>query len=291
MRHAGRNAWRQCALGGALVAGLSGLCGCIGAPGIPGGPLQGTGVTFSGAYGYALAPARVTLQSTATGRRSSFRDAAGDAMNIPFLPSRLGGRVGITDWFDAAADLSMLDSGLELRAGLPEGTEPFPVALALGVRRGSWGVLERENRFSTEQRLRLEAYPRLAELRYIRLNLISSLGVSTGRRYHPFYLPNRFQPYDDSSEGFPGPTLDPQLLREETRLELSAGLELRQRRFFASIVLMPYLVTGAHQLTGSCGQCGEWQVQSYESRVGASLFISAGVTFNSGKHDPEHAQR
>jgi len=271
------------ALAGALILGLS---GCIGAPGIPGGPLQGTGVSFSGSYGYALSPARVTMQSTEDGRRSRFRDAAGDAMNIPLLPSRLGGRVGLTDWFDAAADLSMLDSGVELRAGLPEGTQPFPLALAFGMRRGSWGALERENRFSTEQRLRLEAYPRLAQLAYVRLNLISSLGVSTGRRYHPLYLPGRFRVPDDSSEGYPELPLGPEILREETRLEASAGFELRQRHFFASVVLMPYVVTHAGQATGACGLCGNWKFDSYDASVGASLFISVGVSFNAGKHEP-----
>jgi len=278
-----RDVGMRSALASALIAGLS---GCIGAPGIPGGPLQGTGVSFSGSYGYALSPARVTMQSTEDGRRSSFRDAAGDAMNIPFLPSRLGGRVGLTDWFDAAADLSMLDSGLELRAGLPEGTRPFPLALAFGLRRGSWGVLQRENRFSTEQRLRLEAYPRLAQLRYVRLNLITSVGFSTGRRYHPFYLPARFEPPDDSSEGYPELSIDPQILREETRLEASAGLELRQRSFFASVVLMPYVVTGAGRAAGSCGRCGDWQFHSYDSSIGAALFISVGVSLNAGKHEP-----
>jgi len=277
------NAGIQMVLAGALAAGLN---GCIGAPGIPGGPLQGTGVSFSGSYGYALSPARVTLRSTATGQSSSFHDSAGDALNFPLLPSRLGGRVGITDWFDAAADLSWLDSGVELRAGLPESSKPFPFALAFGFRRGKWGALQRENQGSTEQRLRLEVYPRLAELPYVRVNLISSVGVSTGRRYHPFYLPDRFQGRDAASEAYPVPAFDPQVLRDETRFEATAGVELRQRNFFASFVLMPYVVTGTGQPTGTCAECDHWALQSYQSNIGASLFVSFGVAFNAGQHEP-----
>ncbi len=264
------------------LAALSALClgslaGCIGAPGIPGGPLQGTGVSMSANYGYALGPAHVSMRSPSDGRRGGFTDSAGDAVNLPIVPSRLGGRLGITKWFDVAGDSSLLDGGLEARVGLPEGAEPFPMALSLGLRSGNWGVLSTTNRQSSEQRVRLEAYPQLAKLHYLRVNLISTVGMSTGRRYHPLDLPAEFQRRDDFDE-VPGPSFDPQILRDETRLEASGGIELRQKYFFASFVLMPYVVTGAKRATVDCRQCDTWQVDGFRQDFGAALFVSLGTT-------------
>ena len=255
---------------------MTALVGCIGAPGIPGGPLQGTGVSVSGSYGYALAPSRVTLRSGGDGRRGLFTDSAGDAVNLPVLPSRLAGRLGVTKWFDVAADTSFLDGGMEVRVGLPEGARPFPMALSFGARSGNWGLLATHNRQSSEQRLRLEAYPQLAQLHYLRVNLISTLGLSVGRRYHPLNLPLEFQSMDQFDE-VPGPTFDPQILRDETRLEASGGVELRQKYFFASVVLMPYVVTSAQRVSIDCRRCDRWQVDSFRQNFGAALYITLGT--------------
>ena len=255
---------------------VAALSGCIGAAGIPGGPLQGTGVQLGGSWGYAFAPSRITMRSQSDGRSDSYVDNAADALNFPVLPSRLGGRVGIGKWFDVAGDLSWLDSGLELRAGLPEGSRPFPMALSLGLRSGRWGMLDFDNRDSSEQRLRLEAYPRLATYPASRLNLISTLGISTGRRFHPSQLPGRFAGgrFDD-----PGPNVDPRLLRDETRLEGSIGCEVRQKGFFASALFMPYVVTGSGNLTASCGSCEGWETERFRSSFGGALFLTLGISF------------
>jgi hypothetical protein len=267
-------------LGVWLAIALGALSGCIGAAGIPGGPLQGTGMTLGGSWGYAVAPARVTMQSSTDGHRASYTDGAADAINMPLFPSRLGGRLGATKWFDVGADVSYLDSGLELRGGLPEGARPFPLALSVGMRRGNWGLLNKGHG-SSEQRVRLEAYPRLADLQRVRLNLISTLGVSTGKRFHPLSLPNRFAA--PSCEYGCWPQFSPNsgdVFRDETRVEGSAGVELRQDNFFMSVVLMPYVVASASHLAPRCQDCSpDFQVQRFQSSFGAALFLTLGVSF------------
>jgi hypothetical protein len=270
-----------CVIGAGMVGG------CVGAPGIPGGPLQGTGVTLSGSYGYAAAPARITMRSTNDGHSDSYSDPAADAVNFPLLPSRLGGRVGITKWFDAAGDLALIDSGFEFRAGLPEGAQPLPMALSLGVRRGTWGLETFANHRSSEQRLRFEAYPRIAQWSgRARLNLISTLGVSTGHRFHPLRDSARFgrsNPNGGADEGPMIPTPDfafhTYVYRDETRVDGSLGIELRQWRFYSSLVLMPYVVTSSGRPLGVCEGCGDWELQSFRSNFGATLFLTLGVSF------------
>lgn len=282
-----RAAWARVWLCGLTIVAAALASGCIAAPGIPAGPLQGTGVTLSGSYGYALAPARIAMQSTVDGRSDHYGDHAADAVNVPFFPSRLGGRVGLTKWFDAAGDISWLDSGLELRAGLPEGSEPFPMALSLSARSGAWGLLSLANRDSTEQRVRFEAYPRLVTWSEgARLNLISTLGVSTGRRFHPLALPDRFAPKDNDDSNDEGPMIPvPEfpnyayVYRNETRLEGSVGCEVRKQNVFGSLVLMPYAVTGSSHLLGVCKDCENWQIQRFRSNFGAALFFTVGVSF------------
>ncbi|MEO7035628.1 MAG: hypothetical protein ABI548_17015 [Polyangiaceae bacterium] len=275
-----RNIWSRVIFAGMSVASS----GCIGAAGIPGGPLQGTGATLGGSYGYALAPAEVTLQRTPDGSRSTFHDVAGDALNFPLFPARLGFRAGLTDYFDAAGDLSFLDSGFEVRGGLPEGARPIPFTVSLGVRRGAWGLLDSDNRFSHEERVRFEAYPRLGENEEFRFNLIATAGVSIGRRYHPFVMPGRYgDQRNENEEGSFGPEFKDRVLRDETRLEGSIGFEARHRRFFTSLVLMPYVVAHSSNTDGHCTSCYNWTVNDYQSNFGAALFLSAGVTFGKSR--------
>jgi len=226
------------------------------------------------------------MRSSADGQRSAYTDPAADAQNVPIFPTRIGGRVGISKWFDAAGDLSFLDAGMEFRVGLPEGTRPFPIALSLGLRSGDWGLLQMQNRTSTERRLRLEAYPRLGRLSDLRFNLISTFGASIGRRFHPSLLPNRFRDFENESIG---PQFYPATLRDETRLEGSAGFELRHRGFFGSLVLMPYAVVASGHPASICEDCNQWQVARFHSNFGAALFVSFGMSFTSNKPDPTTA--
>ena len=259
-----------------MVIGAGLLSGCIGAPGIPGGPLQGTGATLGLSYGYGAAPTRFTMRSKADGHTESYVDNAASAMNFPILPSRLGGRVGIGKYFDAAGDLAYFDSGVELRAGLPEGSSPVPMALAVGLRSGRWGLTDLENRYSNEQRLRLEAYPSLGKDESTRFNLISSLGASIGRRYY-FSRPNSFAEAESDDEVLS--LFNPRILRNETRIEGSLGAEMRRNHFFASLVLMPYVVARSSHFSAICRACTDWQPESIQANVGAALFLSFGVSY------------
>ncbi len=93
--------------------------------------------------------------------------------------------------------------------------------------------------------------------------------------------PARFHPINEDNEGtYPGPTLDPQVLRDETRVEGSIGVEMREKRVFASLVLMPYLVAASGSPSGSCRVCDHWDLDSYHSNFGAALFFSFGISFS-----------
>lgn len=282
--------WFGTARGAFVALALTswGLGGCIGAAGVPGGPLQGTAATLGLSYGAAISPASVTLRSI-DGPRSSYWDNAGDAQNVPFLPSRFGTRIGVGKWFDAAGDVSWLDSGLELRAGLPEGAEPMPFALSLGVRAGSMGLVQAGNRGSHEERLRLELYPLLwRNAEGTRVSLIATAGASRGRRYHPLSVPARYSNQVDIEGPDPDSRVDLSVQRDEVRFEASAGVELRRGEFFLSGVLMPYLVTSAGPASAYCRTCAGFGFDGMKQPFGAALFVSFGVTlrFHGAQAEP-----
>ncbi|MET0409790.1 MAG: hypothetical protein ABW217_00775 [Polyangiaceae bacterium] len=269
---------------------LLALSGCIAAPAVPAGPLQGTSLGISGAYGYALAPAEVTAQGS--GGRARFSDAAGDAVNFPLVPARIGARIGIIDFIDLGGDRGWYEGGFDVRAGLPENMGPLPFALGFGMRRGSWGWLNgeggavtRDARAHAEQRLRLEIYPRLAAISVGFLNGIAALGVSWGPRYHELFGPYALATPPESPNGGSRPdrswgTPRFHVLREETRLELALGAEARTERGGAlSVVLMPYWVTDGRTVShAECTNCADWQVVAYDSNFGISLFVTASFT-------------
>lgn len=274
---------------GALLA--LALGGCIAAPAVPAGPLQGTSLGFSGTYGYALAPAEATVEGS--GGRSRFSDTAGDAVNLPLVPARIGARIGISDFVDVGGDRGWYEGGFDVRMGLPENLGPLPFALGFGVRRGNWGWLNgdggavtRDARAHAEQRLRLEIYPRLATISVGSLNGIAALGVSWGPRYHELFGPYALAtPPRSASGGSSSPdrswgTPRFHVLREETRLELALGAEARTERGGAmSVVLMPYWVTAGRTVShAECTNCADWQVVAYDSNFGIGLFVTASFT-------------
>lgn len=260
-----------------LVAASS---GCVMAPSIPGGPLQGTGISGNVATGYEVARGTATLAAS-RGRTARITDGEADGFNGLLVPTRLGGRVGIVDWVDVAGDAGWGDGGVEARVGLPEGSRPLPVALAMGYRSGAWGLAHGTNQFLRETRARIEAYPRLLLKGSVRLHLVTALGVSVGNRYHVVTLP---EPYANRPGVDSGPSLI-EFTRDETRVEAAIGIELRRRALVASFVALPYAtVAGASIAHDACG-CWPWHLAAYEQGVGAAFFATIGFSLTPWKHD------
>jgi hypothetical protein len=265
------------------------ISGCIAAPGIPGGPMQGPSVALTGTYGYALAPAEVQLHRSTDDRRLRQWDETTEAVNLPVAPARGGARVGLSDWLDVAADVGFLESGAEVRVGVPEGSRPLPFAISVGSRWGALGLLDRHQGEHREGRVRFEIYPRLHGLdRGVRMNLIGTLGASFGRRYRalPAHgLPPALVPDpDEDHEGWPtvGTWNDPTsyVLRDETRLEATLGIEKRKDRTVVSFFLMPYwTVAHGRALDAGCSGCQEWRVERLAARFGLALFATATFTW------------
>src|ERR1700690_2366203 len=106
-----------------LAVLLLGTMACASVPSTPGGPLQRAGVVQV-AETQLYDVSRIQIATDQGSSQGFHKDAGGLAM----LPIRLGGRVSVADWFDAAGDWGSADSGAEIRVGLPEGTRPLPLA-------------------------------------------------------------------------------------------------------------------------------------------------------------------
>ena len=141
------------------------------------------------------------------------------------------------------------------------------------MRRGAWGVLNGANRRASEERLRLELYPYLADWGTAHVHLITTAGLSSGRRYHPVLGTS-----SSDQEGFL-PDFEAGVLRDEWRAEGSAGVELRAQRVFWSFVFLPYVVAHGGTATGVCDQCLPFQVSRYQASFGAALLLTFGVSF------------
>lgn len=257
-----------------LVA-LTGL-GCASVPTTPGGPLQRAGtVQIGGAEIIDASRIAVTTTSSMTGMTSSEEAWRLDAGTMaPPFPSRLGGRIAMTDWLDGEADWGWSGVGGELRAGVPEVGQRLPFALSVGARSAILApiVLDDRIREQREVRLRLEMYPLLAQ-RWegpgdpFRFHAIVALGVSRGRHFHAFNLETK----DELN-----------LLRDEDRVEAVLGGELRVRRASFSLVAMPYYVTDASAPTAlSCGiaHCAgvtDRTLGSFSQSYGVSVVVSLG---------------
>jgi hypothetical protein len=235
-------------------------------PSAPGGPLQRAGVVqLSETQVYDVS--RIQIATDQGSKQGFARDAGGYAM----LPIRLGGRGALTDWFDVAGDWGVNDSGAELRAGLPEGARPLPLAFLLGGRIDALAPApgHRLTGQQRELRVRLEAYPALrspSAALPTRMHGILALGASHGRHYHSFDVK-----YQAS------------LLRDEDRVEGALGVDLRRGHFVGSLVAMPYYVARASSPTSlECdfGDCITARVLGYQQSFGMAIVLSLGFAFH-----------
>ena len=245
---------------------LLGTMACASVPSVPGGPLQRTGVVqLSETQIYDVS--RIHLTTDQGAKQGFERDVGGLAM----LPVRLGGRVAIADWFDAAGDWGSADSGGEIRAGLPEGTRLLPLAFLVGARTDALAL--RFGRGQTGQqhevRVRFEAYPTLLSPSAVsptRVHGVLALGASHGRHYHAFDV-----------------NYQASLLRDEDRMEGALGVELLRRLFVGSLLVMPYYVVRSSALASlECdfGDCITANVLGYQQSLGMAIVLTLGFAFN-----------
>ncbi|HEX7506325.1 MAG TPA: hypothetical protein VF550_06100 [Polyangia bacterium] len=188
------------------------------------------------------------------------------------LPVRLGGRVAITDWFDAAGDWGSADCGAEIRAGQPESAHPLPFAFLVGARTDALALSLGRHTSTGQQheiRARLEAYPALlspSAASPTRIHGVLALGASHGRHYHSFAV-----------------SYQASLVRDEDRMEGVLGVELRRRLFVGSLMVMPYYVVHSSAPTAlECdfGDCITAHVLSFQQSFGMAIVLSLGLALH-----------
>lgn len=224
-------------------------------PALPGGPLQGTSLQGElDVAGLSYETGAVTEYFT----DGTSRQTSGEGLTNGASPGRVGGRVGVTDWFDASVDYSFADWGFELRGGQPEWTR-LPYAVSFSQRYGisGGGLSGHDDHF--ERRVRGEIYPSLWRKQTSRAHLITSLGVSVG---------DRIQTIDDDPAEF-------WMLRNETRLDGAFGLETRTRAAVFAVVALPYVVLD-HGPTYDLEGAGQLDL---ERTFGMAVFFKFGMSF------------
>lgn len=244
---------------------------CITAPGIPGGPLRRPSAELNAAAGWSRAPGRATFGAERgdLGTSTAETNSSDNVLQVPVaLLARLGARISPVPWFDVAADYGLRAAGVEARLGLPEGTQPMPIALAYGYQFG-----ERES----SHRLRVEAYPLLNAGTQRRLHGIVTLGGSSGAREHQIHLPETYA--DVGKEWGDSPTLF--ATRDEFRVEASAGLDFRSQNVVLRGVVMPYWITSRSSSRDlDCDLCPSKQPLGIERDWGMAVFVSCGIVFS-----------
>jgi len=249
----------------------------VSASGIPGGPLpRGGAFTVSAAMAAPYAEGKADAISWNGRDSGSYRDATADHTPFPMF-ARTGARLAPTSYFDIAADIGWIEGGAEFRIGLPEGTRPFPVALAGGYRAG-WEPLF-VNRFSPAFGYgRLEVYPLLWSGKdRRRLSAVLTGGLSHGDRYHSVTLPRMQFNLNGDTLGDP----EVEILRRETRFEATFGVDGRPHRgLLAGLYLMPYWVVNqsAPQQVYFDGAQGSTLVR-YQQDFGLLVALNVGYEF------------
>ena len=54
---------------------------------------------------------------------------------------------------------------------------------------------------------------------------------------------------------------------------------MRRDHFFASLVIMPYVVAGSRHFSAICRACTDWAPDGFQSNGGAALFLSFGMSY------------
>lgn len=262
--------------------GALAFVGCALTAPIPGGPLRTNTVTQlqpSWALAYGRASARLG-DSQVRGNAQTF---GGPFPWGAVVPIRLGVRQAVGSVVDVGGDLGWVDSGLELRAGSPEGSWVVPMAISAGIRSsyltipssnsGSIGFALDQGTF--ERRLRVEAYPEVPMGRLGPVRLLLSAGVSWGAFAHDLVV-------GTSQEAGPNVTVGPVgvlVVRPEHRLELAIGIYRRGTRGTVAFAIAPWILLDAGAPTrAECVRCDPTgPVTDFSQAWGIALIVSPAL--------------
>jgi hypothetical protein len=246
--------------------------GCVSASGIPGGPLpRGGGASFKSAFAFPVGYGKTTIASDDGTIQGTYSDSYADGRSFFFVPTQIGLRIAPLSYIDVAADLGWRDSGIEARLGLPEGSQPLPVALTGGYRLG-YGILSAPaNLHPNYAYARVEAYPRLWTSRERPWYGVFTAGMSRGNRYHAIRLPPQF----NSCDMFCSPGAE--FVRDETRVELSLGIDYRNRKGFTfGVVIMPYRVIASGPVQSVNFTGSPYHVVNHQQDFGGLIAVTFG---------------
>jgi hypothetical protein len=222
------------------------LAGCASAPPGPRGPLLGPGIEVATDYSYAYGAGSVELPDGT--RSSGSADNYWSALTI--LPRRLEGRLSPVKWLDIGGQLGWLDSGADLRVGVPAAPErSWAFDLAAGFDTGRGGLFE-DTKPTRSRWLRLEAYPSLPNPQ-LHTRLVLAAGADFGTFLHQLGDP---RPQTTFSDGW-GPAAI-QVVRTETRLEGSVGVFVYPGVVGSfMLTINPYVTVDSGAPETSCHAC------------------------------------
>jgi hypothetical protein len=266
-----------------LLLGALAIAGCALTAPVPGGPVRANTVTQlqpSWALAYGRASARIG-EARVRGNGQTFGGP------IPWgapIPIRLGVRQALGSVVEASGDLGWVDSGVELRAGSPEGSWAIPMAISAGIRSSSVLTIPRSesggvgidlDQGTYERRLRLEAYPEVSMGRLGAVRLLLSAGVSWGAFAHDLVI-------GPAEQAGPGITIGPVgvlVVRPETRLELAIGIYRRGERGVAAFALAPWILLDSGSPTRArCVDCAATgPVTDFSQTWGVALIVSPAL--------------
>jgi len=256
---------------GTTLAGTLAFAGCAITGSAPGGPLHpGTTTQIQPSWALAYGPGSATVGATRmTANAESYGGTKAEVLPIPM---RIGLRQSLGSAVEASGDVGWLDSGVELRAGTPGGTGDFPIAIAVGVRRGpvttEWG----EKTFSGHARF--EIYPDISGAHDGSRRLMFSAGVGVGSFTHSLTLPESYR-----STGGDAPDIEPfgvLVVRPETRLELGIGITRLGPSGGVGATLLPWIVLDSGAPTKMvCSACASNPaLADYSQSWGLSLVVT-----------------
>jgi hypothetical protein len=254
-----------------MVPALMMACGgCTLTAPIPGGPLRPDNfTTVQTTWAYAYGPAKGSQNGDTVSGNGQTVGRGGDLGAV--VPISLGLRQSLRSSLELAGDIGWLSSGIEVRAGTPGGTGPWPFAISAGFRSSvlSIGIDENNPPPTYEGRVRFELYPRLRADRDGGTWLMLSAGVSYGLFEHSIEGPAQDGDVPDFAAHFV-------IARPEARLELSIGVDYRVRSAEVRFAIAPWILLDAGAPTDRCGS-GCPPIDSFSQSWGVSFLFSPSL--------------
>lgn len=255
-----------------IALGLAALAsGCALTGPAPGGPLHSGAYTqVQPTFGIAYGPASAEINGVRVSGDGQSRIVTSPIDPFPNpVPVTVGVRQQFGRVFEASADVGWVDSGVELRMGVPSG-DNAPIVLSAGARTGKVSAFGDD---TYQGRIGAEAYPRISRDRSSSLRLVLSLGLTAGNFEHQILLPSSY------AEGVAGPGWEDSpvvsVVRREVRLESAIGLTWAREHFGFTLAVSPWiLLAAAEPASMRCQSCsGPETVTNFSQSWGLALLF------------------